>query len=101
MSKNTVIPHKCGYKDIAQIIAQNTGCSVKTADSQVRCVIDTICSLLSEGHVVSFSGQFSLEPSVRAERKGRNPKTGEQIVIPESRGIKFKIGSSLKDFMNS
>lgn len=33
----------------------------------------------------------------KAERQGRNPKTGEAVTIPASRSVKFKAGKALKD----
>jgi len=37
----------------------------------------------------------------RAERAGRNPKTGESITIPASRAVKFKPGKELKESVNA
>ncbi|NOU15341.1 MAG: DNA-binding protein HU, partial [Methylococcaceae bacterium] len=36
----------------------------------------------------------------RAERKGRNPQTGEEITIAAARLPSFKAGKSLKDAVN-
>jgi nucleoid DNA-binding protein len=40
-------------------------------------------------------GKFST--TMRAERPGRNVRTGESITIKASTGVKFKVASSLKD----
>ena len=37
----------------------------------------------------------------RAERTGRNPQTGKDIVIPASKSPKFKAGKALKDIVNA
>jgi DNA-binding protein HU-beta len=42
--------------------------------------------------LVSF-GPFSV--GVRAQREGRNPRTGEKIKIPASKVLKFKTGKTL------
>ena len=36
----------------------------------------------------------------KAERVGRNPKTGEEIVIPAKKTVKFKAGKTLVEKMN-
>ena len=46
-----------------------------------------------EVQVIGF-GTFSVKE--RAERKGRNPKTGEEINIPASKTVSFKAGAALK-----
>ena len=43
-------------------------------------------------------GTFSVKE--RAERKGRNPQTGEEILIKSARIPSFKAGKSLKDAVN-
>ncbi|CAM2057795.1 DNA-binding protein HU [Desulfovibrionales bacterium] len=40
-------------------------------------------------------GTFVVE--TRKSRKGRNPRTGDEIVIPESKVVKFRVGKLLKD----
>ena len=37
----------------------------------------------------------------RAERTGRNPQTGEEITIPASKQVAFKVSKTLKDAINS
>jgi len=40
------------------------------------------------------------EQIVRPARKGHNPQTGKAIEIPESRALKFKVSSSVKNSLN-
>jgi DNA-binding protein HU-beta len=51
---------------------------------------------LSEGQEMAIPGIGKLTTTTRSARAGRNPKTGEPVDIPPSRGIKFKPSSSLK-----
>jgi len=44
-------------------------------------------------------GTFSVKD--RAERKGRNPQTGEEITIKAAKVPSFKAGKSLKDSVNA
>ena len=51
----------------------------------------------AEVQVVGF-GTF--EVSMRAEREGRNPQTGETMKIAACKAPKFKAGKALKDAIN-
>ena len=46
-------------------------------------------------------GFGTFEVAERAERTGRNPQTGKDIVIPASKSPKFKAGKALKDIVNA
>ena len=52
----------------------------------------------AEAALVGF-GTF--EVSERAERTGRNPQSGKEMVIPASKAPKFKAGKALKDMVNA
>jgi DNA-binding protein HU-beta len=58
---------------------------------------DTIMSEVKQGNRVQISGFGTFELRNRKAKKGRNPQTGEQIVIPE-RSVPFFKPS--KDFKN-
>ncbi len=50
-----------------------------------------------KGEKVQLVGFGSFEVRERAERKGRNPQTREEIIIPASKVPVFKVGKALKD----
>ena len=52
---------------------------------------------LKKGDAVSISGFGSFKVVERKARKGRNPRTGEEIQIPASKAVKFLPGKALKD----
>lgn len=62
-------------------------------DALCATVIDT----LLRGEEVAIIGFGTFKVSQRAERKGRNPRTGEELLIPASRAPKFSAGKALKD----
>lgn len=78
-------------------VAQKAGLSKKDADAAVNAVIDVIADTLKEGDKVQIIGFGSFEVKERPERLGRNPSTGEAIVIPASKSPVFKAGKALKD----
>lgn len=59
-------------------------------------VLETIKKELANGEKINFVGFGIFEPKERGERKGRNPQTGEEIIIPPSKYPAFKAGKSLK-----
>ena len=60
-------------------------------------ITDELTELLSNGEKVTFPGFDTFGVKERAERKGRNPQTGEEITIPARRVAQFKAGSALKE----
>ena len=81
--------------DLVDKIHAKAGLGTKAATEQF---LDAAISVLSEtianGEQVSFTG---FEVRERAERKGRNPRTGEECLIPASRVVKFTPGKALKE----
>lgn len=69
--------------------------------AQAGDALDALCTVvideLGAGGEVSVTGFGAFGVSQRAERQGRNPKTGEAITIPARRAVKFKAGKSLRD----
>ncbi|MGE6627798.1 HU family DNA-binding protein [Bacillus pumilus] len=63
----------------------------------VEATLDAIESTLKEEGQVKIAGFGTFEVATRAARKGRNPSTGEEIDIPETKAPKFKAAKALKD----
>ncbi len=59
--------------------------------------LKTVEVALKNGESVVLVGFGTFEVKERAERKGRNPQTGEEITIKAARIPAFKAGKSLKD----
>lgn len=72
----------------------------KKAEECLNFVLDTTKEKLVAGEEVDFYGFGKFEVVVRAEKNGRNPSTGEAIVIPSKRAVKFKSAKALKDSIN-
>lgn len=80
-----------------------------SADSQeteatVKRILTSLASIskneLVKGVEVTLHGLGKLKPVERAARKGRNPKTGEEIAIAASRTVKFSSTKDLKEALN-
>ena len=85
MTKSQVINH----------LAEKTGTTKKMATQ----FLDELVSLSYKEANKSFTipGLGKLVVSDRKERMGRNPATGEQMLIPAKRVLKFRLSKQAKD----
>jgi DNA-binding protein HU-beta len=77
--------------------AQLTKTQTKAA---VRALLKTIMQVVADGNKVTLVGFGTFEPKVRSARDGRNPKTGEEIHIPEARVPSFSAGKAFREAVN-
>lgn len=68
----------------------------KEAQEAVNCVISSITKALKKGEDVTVTGFGTFRVIKRKARKGRNPRTGEEIKIKASKAPKFTPGKALK-----
>lgn len=67
------------------------------AEEALDAVISCLRDALIAGDSITFTGFGSFKVNDRAERKGRNPHSGEEITIPACKVVKFTPGKNLKD----
>lgn len=67
------------------------------AERAVNSFTATITEVLKGGNKITLPGFGTFLVSNRSARKGRNPRTGQEIDIPAVRIPKFKSGKGLKD----
>ena len=87
--------------DLISSIAAKSGLSKKNSESALNAFIATVEETLKAEEKVVLVGFGTFEVRERAERKGRNPQTREEIVIPASKAPVFKAGKGLKDIVNN
>ena len=78
-------------------LAAQEGIEKKQAAIQTEAVIKAITDALVAGEKVQFVGFGSFEVRQRAEKKVRNPQTGEALISPATQVPVFKAGKALKD----
>lgn len=71
----------------------------KTATLAVNTVFDTIKETLAEGEKVKIHQFGNFEVRTRSARKGRNPSSGEEIFIPETKAPAFKASKAFKNLI--
>ena len=70
------------------------------AERKFEVILNSIEETLKAGEELNFIGWGKFEVVEKAERVGRNPKSGEEIVIPANKTVKFKAGKTLVEKMN-
>lgn len=87
--------------ELINAVAKTAELSRKDADKAVNAMIDVITEALRTGDKVQIVGFGAFEAKERASRLARNPRTGEEIEIPASKSVSFKVGKALKDEVNN
>jgi len=69
----------------------------KEAQAAVDCVFSTITKALKKKGTVTLIGFGTFKVAQRNTRKGRNPQSGQEMVIKAKKVPKFVAGKALKD----
>jgi DNA-binding protein HU-beta len=86
--------------DLITSLAEKSGLTKKDAEKSLKAFMESVEGALTKGEKVQLVGFGTFEVKERGERKGRNPKTLEEITIPASKVPGFKAGKELKDSVN-
>lgn len=86
--------------DLINAVAAETQLSKKDSEKAVSAVFNVITEELARGEKVVLVGFGTFEVRHRAARKGRNPSTKEEIMIPAAKAPAFKAGKGLKTRVN-
>ncbi len=87
--------------DIVQVVyARLGGFSKKEASDLVDLVFETMKETLGRGEKIKISGFGNFVLRDKRQRQGRNPQTGNPIVIAERRVLSFKSSQLLKESLN-
>jgi len=72
----------------------------KHSEVIVDAVFSTIVEALQRGDKIELRGFGSFRVRRRASRTGRNPKTGQGVVVPAKKVPYFKPGKELRELLN-
>lgn len=78
-------------------IASDAEISKATAEKALKATLDGIVDALKKADKVTLVGFGTFMVAKRKARKGRNPKTREEINIPAAKVAKFKPGKALRE----
>ncbi|MCE5262571.1 MAG: integration host factor subunit alpha [Deltaproteobacteria bacterium] len=82
--------------EMVQRVQDKTGLTKKESLAVVESLFDTIKDDLNKGNDVMISGFGKWSVKSKKARKGRNPQTGEEIMIDARRVVSFKPSEKLR-----
>ena len=83
--------------ELANLLFDELGLNKREAKEFVELFFEEIRSALENGDNVKFSGFGSFSVRDKAQRPGRNPKTGEEIPVSARRVVTYKASQKIKD----
>ncbi len=85
---------------LAESVYQEVGLSRNDSSQLVDVIFEEISQALIDGEMVKLSSFGSFQSRDKAQRIGRNPKTGEEVPILPRRVLVFRASHVLKDKIN-
>jgi integration host factor subunit beta len=82
---------------VDQLAEQFSQLGHKDTEFAVKAMLDAMSEALARGHRIEIRGFGSFCINRRPPRKGRNPRSGEQVMIPERLVPHFKPGKALRE----
>lgn len=83
-------------RELIRKVAQQNSLSEAVATRVIDSFLDAIKQAVIEGDKAQILGFGTFENRTRAARKGRNPRTGEKIDLPETTRLHFSPGKGFK-----
>ena len=86
--------------DLIATVADGSGLTRAKAGEAVEAILVAIAGALRRKVEVRLAGFGTFVAAERKAATGRNPRTGEEMQIPASTTVRFKVGKGLKDAVN-
>ncbi|MFC1815711.1 integration host factor subunit alpha [Thermodesulfobacteriota bacterium] len=81
-------------------ISTSTGFTKNKSIDTVETLLEIIKSTLASGEDVLISGFGKFSVKEKSERRGRNPATGEDMMLAQRKVVTFKCSGRLRDKIN-
>jgi len=96
------------FKEVAKVnkaeliskMSEKSNLTKKDAEVALKAMMESVIETLENKEKVQLIGFGTFETRERAERKGRNPRTKEEMIIPASVVPAFKPGKEFKERVN-
>jgi len=85
---------------IIEKVSEETNQSPSKAKDTIETLLEIMKSTLASGEDIMISGFGKFCVNEKAPRKGRNPATGESLVLDKRRVLTFKCSGKLRDRVN-
>lgn len=89
-----------GKSELVEILATKLQVPRDKSRLFLEAFTETVAENLEKNHEIKIMGFGSFKRTYRSEHKGINPKTHEEMMIPASYSVLFKVGSTLKERIN-
>lgn len=86
--------------DIVDRVAAGTGLTKLETEAIIEGFITTVIESLKDGKGIEIRGFGSYKVKKKNSRQARNPKTGEQVFVPEHYVPTFKFSKDFKEIVN-
>jgi integration host factor subunit beta len=90
-------PETLTKADLSRHLMEQLDLGKKDADLLVATFLESIIESLRAGEGVELRGFGSFRLRDRLARLGRNPRSGESIMVPPKRVVYFKLGKELRN----
>jgi Bacterial nucleoid DNA-binding protein len=86
--------------DIVTIISSSTGLSKVETEAVVSGFMETVMDAMKRGETIELRGFGSFKVVKRAQRMARNPKTNQEVVVPEQYVPTLKMSKDFRKAVN-
>lgn len=86
--------------DIVDIISSSVGLTKVETEAVVNGFMETVIEAMKRGDTIELRGFGSFKVVKRAQRVARNPKTNEEVIVPEQFAPVLKISKDFKESVN-
>jgi integration host factor subunit alpha len=82
--------------DIINALFENVGLPKKESEEIIETILDTMKRTFADGESIKISGFGTFNVRKKRSRRGRNPKTGQDIEITPRTVVTFRPSNHLK-----
>ncbi len=86
--------------DVVKALVKETGCQLNQSVEMIETLLELIKFTLASGEDVLISGFGKFCVKEKRQRRGRNPATGEAMMLDARRVVTFKCSGQLRDKIN-
>ena len=86
--------------DLVTRIAKDAALSKRQAEKALQAMLASVEEALRHGERVTLVGFGTFAVRARAARSGRNPRTGQPLVVPARKTPTFSVGKRLRQVVN-
>jgi len=86
--------------DIIELVAEKTGLTMKDVKIVVELFLEDVKKCLVEGNHLEIRGFGTFKVKNHKAKKARNPKTGQEVIVPARKKAFFKVSRELNKMLN-